>query len=243
MLRVVPVGAAAGLLGGPRALCEPAAAHSLVNKMRYLGISSKATYHGSSADAIPPYSHCLVHSVCVANAVGALLDIFRPGCIQLSHELPDAFYDSKWTLWSKLRMLTVSNKPSPPDLPGWDRSPPPLRITAPSFSVQINQMVYDNTATEYYFAVTAQSTGVGWLGAAPGTDTSTSVTSLSIPGRIRIARSHSSFHRTTVDCSALLSFLESLDCHTQTQRHSAAAAAAFPANAGRVLEPAARDHR
>ena len=93
MLRVVPVGAAAGLLGGPRALCEPAAAHSLANKMRYLGISSKATYHGSSADAIPPYSHCLVHSVCVANAVGALLDIFRPGCIQLSHELPVAFYD------------------------------------------------------------------------------------------------------------------------------------------------------
>ena len=73
------------------ALCESAAAHSLANKMRYLGISSKATYHGSSADAIPPYSHCLVHSVCVANAVGALLDIFRPGCIQLSHELPDVF--------------------------------------------------------------------------------------------------------------------------------------------------------
>ena len=87
MLRVVPVGAAGGLLGEPRALCGPAAAHSLANKMRYLAISSKTTYHGSSADAIPPYSHCLVHSVCVANAVGALLDIFRPGFIQPSHEL------------------------------------------------------------------------------------------------------------------------------------------------------------
>ena len=139
-------------------LCELATSYSLASKMRYLLISSQKTYHRSSTEAIPRYSYYIAHTVSVTKAVYYSIS-FDPVSFNYLKNYRMFFYDYDYKLLAEVRMFTYSNTPS--DLPGVG-STPPIIITAPSFFVQINQIVYDNTVSEYYFTVTAQSTGTGW---------------------------------------------------------------------------------